>query len=329
MYDNWLTMFSTSATFKPEKNIRRDEAAKFITVFADTIMNQKGKETASCYTFTDISAKNTLKNYIVQSCELWYIKWKNNKFTPAGNLTNEQAIAIVIRMSEWPLAEPQSNRSKNYYAKAKELGLLEGLDLLNTKKTITRGQFATLLYRTAQNYGDTNDLGSQIGNALSGMVNTMVTELISMLGIHINSNIWLNNDFIQKANICYSGAAITTETNFDMLGMNFYTKSYRQIRWWIGNQCAVYERIDAASVNVSTGQIQSALASGATQSEIDTQMAKMQSGMQAILGKDGICLYSTWTLVKNLQSELSGEFIPIPDMSSELNCTWSLYDQNQ
>jgi hypothetical protein len=60
-----------------------------------------------------------------------------------------------------------------------------------------------------------------------------------------------------------------------------------------GDQCKVYERVEAANVAISTGQMQSALASGTTQLEIDTQIAEVQSGMQAAIGKDGICKFTT------------------------------------
>jgi len=40
MYENGLTVFSTSATFHPERSIRRDEAAKFIAIFAQNILGQ-------------------------------------------------------------------------------------------------------------------------------------------------------------------------------------------------------------------------------------------------------------------------------------------------
>jgi len=36
-----LTDYDTKSQFKPEKNIRRDEAAKFITNFAQTIFKQQ------------------------------------------------------------------------------------------------------------------------------------------------------------------------------------------------------------------------------------------------------------------------------------------------
>ncbi|MEI8252887.1 MAG: hypothetical protein WCG25_03975 [bacterium] len=41
MYDNSLSDYSNSDSFKPTKNIRRDEAAKFITKFSQTFLQQR------------------------------------------------------------------------------------------------------------------------------------------------------------------------------------------------------------------------------------------------------------------------------------------------
>jgi len=65
-------------------------------------------------------------------------------------LSNREAIAIIIRMLEGSLDESPKERSTNYYKRAQELGLLEGLPLNEKSAKITRGTIATLLYRSAQ-----------------------------------------------------------------------------------------------------------------------------------------------------------------------------------
>jgi hypothetical protein len=50
--------------------------------------------------------------------------------------------------------------------------------------------------------------------------------------------------------------------------------------------------------------------------------------MQAAIGKDGICKFTTWTLLESLQKELSGEFMPMPGNDLDNNCTGSLYENN-
>ena len=317
MYDNWLSLYSTSATFKPDKSIRRDEAAKFITICANVILNPQWKESPECYTLNDVKTNN-LQTYIIQSCELWYMKWNKNTFNPSGNLTNAEAIAIVVRTHEGQLVEPKTDRSKNYYTRAKELGITDWLDTANKTAAITRGNFATLLYNTSQLWW-----WSQLAKGFG----TMITSFIDMLGIKVNLHTGMSNEFISQASICLSWASTTTETNFDMMGMNFYIKSYRQIRWFEWNKCKVYERAEAANINISTGMIANAINSGATQSEINEEIAMMQSGIQETIGKDGICTYDTWTLVMKLQKELSGESLPMGDLGNDTdNCVWALYD---
>lgn len=328
LYENGLTVFSTSATFHPERSIRRDEAAKFMVIFAENILDEQSEEDPACDTFTDIAQTNSLKEYIIQACDLGYLKWSNHKATPSNNLSNQQALAIIMRMYEWQLDEPKSDRSKNYYARAKELGISDGLNLTDKKQNITRWKFATLLYRIADIIA-TENWDNEIDtfwSELEEWLTTLFEGLVEMLWLKINAHSGLNNDFINKAAICESWASVTTETNFDMIWMNFSMTTYRQIRWFEGTQCKIYERIDAASVTIATGQMQSGLFSGATQAEIDEQISEVQSGIKQSIWKDGICLYNTGTLFENLQLELSGEFMPMP-MGDKTNCTWALYEE--
>ena len=332
MYENGLTVFSTSATFHPERNIRRDEAAKFISLFAQEVLDQQWESDPACYTFNDIATTNSLKDYITQSCELGYMKWANNKFNPSGNLSNQQAIAIVIRTYEWRLDEPKTDRSQNYYARAKELGITDWLNISNKTAAITRGNFATLVYRVAKINEEQNPIGTALlswVNTLLSWVSSMFDGLIGMLWFQMNSYSGVTANFILQAGVCFSGADTTIDTNFDMVGMNFSMKIYRQIRWLDWNQCKVYERIDAANVKISTSQKQNALMSGLSQTDITAQIAEAQSGLQDAIGKDGICTYTTWVLLDNLQKEASGEFIPMPNINSaESNCTGALYESN-
>ncbi|MEI6672297.1 MAG: hypothetical protein WCL02_02820 [bacterium] len=46
-------------------------------------------------------------------------------------------------------------------------------------------------------------------------------------------------------------------------------------------------------MSITTGMIFNAISSGATQAEIDEQIATIESGMQTTIGKDGICMYDT------------------------------------
>ena len=325
MYENGLTVFSTSAAFHPERSIRRDEAAKFIAIFAQNILGQSWNPNPACHTFNDVAQTNTLKDSIVKACELWYIKGSNRKFSPSGNLTNEQAIAIVIRTYEGLLDEPQSNRSKNYYSRATELGISDGLNLSNKTAPISRWTFATLVYRVSKIAGDAqafsgwDTIAEAQGNFWEGF--------ISALWFKINSYSWVTNDFINKAGTCYSWAAIMTDAKFDMFWVTFHSQLYRQIRWLEWNQCKIYERMDVSDISMSTGQIQSAIASGAKLSEITTQLAQMQASMQKMVWEDDICIYTTWTLVKNLQAELSGEITSMLGADGQ-NCTWTLYQGN-
>lgn len=328
MYDNWLTDYDTKSQFKPEKNIRRDEAAKFITNFAQTIFKQQWQENSLCYMFNDIPNKSKLRDYVIQSCELWYMRWKNNKFNPGGYLTNEQAIAIVIRIYDGNLEEPKSDRSRNYYKRAKELNLLDWLNLSQKSKPISRWNFSNLLYKMGTEFLALQETWEDsLGDILSSWFNTMLDGMMDLLWFEINWYEWLNNDFIDKASICLSWTSSMTYIDFDMMWLNFYMKYYREIRGFDDNKCNLYERIDDAKVFFNTWIIQMAIASGTvTQEEVEEQISQMQKSIEETIGKSWICRYTTWSLVDELRKELSWEFMPMPDYNTSLDCIWSLYE---
>jgi hypothetical protein len=213
------------------------------------------------------------------------------------------------------------------------------LDLSNRAKEISRWDFATLLYKIhqiiwnsnlLQDDQDSSQRDNSFSDALSSWLDTMFNTMVSLLGFKINSHSGLNNDFISKVSWCISWSANITETNFDMLWINFYMKMYRELRWLDWNKCKMYERIDDAKVNISPIQIQIAIASwNTTQQEVDKQLAEMQASMKEVIGKDGICKYTTWDFMIQFQNELSWNFYPIPDattLSVSQACTWSLFE---
>lgn len=325
MYENGLTIYSNQQAFKPANKIRRDEAAKLITLFAKNVLFQEWDRDSSCYGFTDVSSQNTMKAYITQVCELWYMKWSNKKFNPTWNLTNQQAIAIIIRMFEWWMDEPKYDRSRNYYTRAKELGLLEWTNLQQKTVQISRWVFATLLYKLSILNDETTILSWW--DILWSGLEMLGDAMLGLFWLKINSYTGLSQTFIDQAATCISGANSTTEIEFEMIGINFYTKSYREIRWWEGGKCKVYERTEDFRADVSTWMLQSLIESGTTQAEIDERMDKMQESTQESIGKDGICKYSTWELVSMLALELSWQLLSSMTSSNDgKDCTWSLYD---
>lgn len=341
MYDNGLTSYVSQDQFRPDKTIRRDEASKFVTKFSQAILLQEQQENSDCYIFNDIPKKSNLKDYIIQACELWHMKWSNNKFNPSWNLSNAQAITIIIRMYEWMLDEPKSDRSKNYYQRAEELALLDGLSLSDKKKAITRWEFAILLYRLwtqlneaqvredSESLYESDTIWDTLWDSLQQWATEMFEYFVEMMWFHINLHTWLTTTFINQASMCISWSSVMTQTDFDMLSININFKQYTKINGWNSWKCEVYERIDGVDIKMLGWQIQQALSSGSSIEEINQQFSIIRDAFADVLWKDGICLYDTWALVANLQNALSWTYLSSSFInSSQATCTWSMYQDN-
>jgi hypothetical protein len=130
MYYNQLTIFNNKTDFNAERWLRRDEAAKFYVKLSKLLLTTDYVKTANECSFSDINESWVdLKEIVVESCRLWLFKGYNGKFNPKSQLTNAQAIAVLVRL----LAGAQSeewvgHRANNYYTKANELGILENVN---------------------------------------------------------------------------------------------------------------------------------------------------------------------------------------------------------
>ena len=177
---NGLTQYTTATTFKATQSIRRDEAAKFFSVFAKNILKKADISVNSvCNKFSDVTSTNTMKSYIGDACSRGYILWNGNKFAPWASLSNEQAIAIIIRILDgkkydesWP------SRSSMYYQRAEYLWLSAGLSLSNKKGAISRWTLGILLYRAWQ----------------PAMTNTINSTLSDKPDLILDS-VWLNSGY--------------------------------------------------------------------------------------------------------------------------------------
>jgi hypothetical protein len=96
-YTKKLTIYIDSSDFKPDNSIRRDEAAKFFVNFAK--LSEITYRDGTLCQFSDLNkAWPDLKDVIVKSCAFGFFKGTNNMFNPTGNLTNAEAIAVLIRI---------------------------------------------------------------------------------------------------------------------------------------------------------------------------------------------------------------------------------------
>lgn len=150
MYNNWLTIYNTPATFMSNDFLTREQASKFFAQFAAKVLNREFTDNVDLNKFSDIKkADQSLTYYIIQANHMWLFQWSEWKFMPFNNLTKAQAIAVTIRMIDWYLEESTGARYKNYYDTANIYWLLNrwefNLDTLDSEN-ITRWDMALLIY---------------------------------------------------------------------------------------------------------------------------------------------------------------------------------------
>lgn len=156
LFVNWLTKYTNVSDFRPHDYITRWEASKFISSYAE--VNGMKKNDHSCK-FNDIfSYDSTLVPYITISCEYGLFKWHNGNFMPTKNITESQALAVVIRSLEWYQNETKSPWYTDYFNIANQLWILNNETLISIDQSyITREKLATWLYKTSNVYeGDSN-----------------------------------------------------------------------------------------------------------------------------------------------------------------------------
>ena len=147
-YTKKLTIYLNPSDFKPDNNIRRDEAAKFFVNFAKLVGKTSYTVNASQCQFSDLNqAWDDLREIIVESCRLGIFKGSNGKFNPTGNLSNAEAIAVLVRIVDgYQTENGLAHWADNYYKRANELKLLGDVNMNSKDSSASRGNMITLLY---------------------------------------------------------------------------------------------------------------------------------------------------------------------------------------
>ncbi len=149
------TKFSTPRDFMIWKNIRRDEAAKMYLKFLEWANKLPAKQNWLSCKFTDLDkAWQDIVPMIGKVCEYWFFKGSQWKFMPLDNITNWQAVIVLIRAIDGKKEEINwvSHYAENYVKKANELWILEWLNITDMKSRempISRWNVAKLLYRAS------------------------------------------------------------------------------------------------------------------------------------------------------------------------------------
>ncbi len=155
MHSNGLTKYDQVNDFRPYDNITRWEAAKFVNSYAKVEWLTKNYNQCA---FGDIEGYDyTLIPHIKEACEYGLLKWSNGMYNPNGNITEAQAITVVVRTLKWFLDETGDRRREPYYAVGKELWIIqwETLDGVN-QVNISRQKLGTWFYIASQEITDSD-----------------------------------------------------------------------------------------------------------------------------------------------------------------------------
>jgi hypothetical protein len=176
-YTNNLTRYFSPDYFLPNNSIRRDEASKFFVNFAKLIGKTTYTRTASACQFADTNkAISDLQDYVIESCRLGIFNGANGKFYPANNLTNAEAIAVLIRIvSGFENESGLSHRANIYYSKANSLDLLDNVNMNSKDGVARRGNVISILYEARSLKGDTNN--SEESNSYNLYVSTPTSSI--------------------------------------------------------------------------------------------------------------------------------------------------------
>lgn len=150
MYNNKMTAYNNPSDFMSNSFLTREQAAKFFTLYSMIVLNKSTSDTSDV-SFKDLySADPTLQSSILYAYKFWLFKWTNWYFLPTQNLTQAQAIAVLMRAVYGNMVETGSKWYENYYLQASKTWILSWLwfDYKTLDSTnITRWEVALLLYR--------------------------------------------------------------------------------------------------------------------------------------------------------------------------------------
>jgi hypothetical protein len=150
MFDNGLTSFDTVASFRYNDQITRWEVAKFFNEFAELIGKEKSRASSECQ-FGDIEGYDyTLVPQILEACERALVQGSQWNYMPNRNMTEAEALTVVIRTVLGQQDESGAIRWSETYNAAKWLWLLDNETVEELDRPVTRGKVGTWLYRASQ-----------------------------------------------------------------------------------------------------------------------------------------------------------------------------------
>ena len=144
-----LTIHKTRSDFSPDKAIRRDEAAKMLTLALIHLPQPISfAENKDCTFSDEDQAWSDLKAVLMQSCAKGLFKGNKGKFNPQLSITNGQIMTVLGRMLFGQQDEGEGHYATRYVQLLEQKGYLPDSSLSEEKNRdlpATRATLAKLL----------------------------------------------------------------------------------------------------------------------------------------------------------------------------------------
>lgn len=154
LHEKGLTIHETWSAFSPDKTIRRDEAAKMLTLALEFLPQKIGFVEGKECSFSDADkARSDLRPLLLQSCEKGLFKGSKWLFKPDESITNGQIMTVLGRMLFGMQAETNGHYASTYVKLLEQKNYLPDAFLANEKnwdQVAKRATLAELLAKVLQ-----------------------------------------------------------------------------------------------------------------------------------------------------------------------------------
>lgn len=150
MYTNWLTQFSTAATFEPANLLTRQQAAKFFVMLQESYVWVPLISNTNC-TFKDTWFDSTLRTFVDKACAYGIMQGQNAIFRPTAVISKPEFVASLVRIMEWAKRDETTNPWWLwYFQQARDWGLTKEQNANAFDTPMSRYESALFLYRASR-----------------------------------------------------------------------------------------------------------------------------------------------------------------------------------
>ena len=150
MHTNWLTQFSTAATFEPANLLTRQQAAKFFVMLQESYVWIPVTSNTNC-AFKDTWFDSSLREFVDKACTYGIMQWQNSLFRPNAVISKPEFVASLVRIMEWAKRDETTNPWWLwYFQQARDWGLTKEQNANAFDTPMSRYESALFLYRASR-----------------------------------------------------------------------------------------------------------------------------------------------------------------------------------